>query len=64
MSIVFCKGKYWFYEGLPDYEGRVSLVSIKDPSCGYNAKPQDVHFLTPTKEKEISEAIAYLRRAS
>lgn len=61
LPIVFYKGKYWYYEGLRDYEGRVSLISIEDSSKGYNATPRYVHFLTPEKEQRIREAIATLK---
>lgn len=53
---VYYQGQYWRFEGLIDYQGKVSLVRIFDSSQGINADPAKVRN-APQNQIEAIEKI-------
>jgi len=62
MEVAYYKGKYWIYEGLKDFYGRVSLVNPLDSSKGIQAEPNKLRLLKGEELKKESKAIEYFRR--
>jgi len=56
-SLVKFKGKFWWTQWLEDYQGRVSLTSLKDRSAGYNAPREKVIEVTGAELKKQCSAI-------
>ncbi len=52
-TFVWHQGKVWRYEGLKDCNGRVSLVSLRDPSLGIGAKPGEIRDVDKATEEAV-----------
>lgn len=56
---VWYRGRVWRYEGLPDRHGRVSIVSLRDPSFGKGVDPLDLY---PVNQETHQAVVQWLER--
>ena len=59
MRLARYKGRYWWLEGLKDYRGFVSLISLNDSSAGVSADPRKVKEITGKEYERQVKTIQY-----